>query len=82
MALNIDNALHIVSQFTLQGKTVKGNKPDFHNAMKTEQAKATYAHFLDKLGKAYDPAKIKGTEENTMSIFVLTHTLQTVSLEP
>ncbi|ORY97987.1 D-tyrosyl-tRNA deacylase [Syncephalastrum racemosum] len=48
-----------VSQFTLQGKTVKGNKPDFHNAMKTEQAKATYAQFLDKLGKAYDPSKIK-----------------------
>ncbi|KAI8143889.1 D-tyrosyl-tRNA deacylase [Fennellomyces sp. T-0311] len=48
-----------VSQFTLQGKTVKGNKPDFHGAMKTEQAKAMYEKFLAKLGQAYDPSKIK-----------------------
>ncbi|KAG2219448.1 hypothetical protein INT45_002333 [Circinella minor] len=48
-----------VSQFTLQGKTVKGNKPDFHQAMKTDQAKAMYENFLLKLGQAYDPVKIK-----------------------
>ncbi|KAL1933809.1 hypothetical protein VTP01DRAFT_7899 [Rhizomucor pusillus] len=48
-----------VSQFTLQGKTQKGNKPDFHMAMKTEDAKAMYTKFLEKMGKAYDPAKIK-----------------------
>lgn len=29
-------------------------------AMKTEDAKAMYTKFLEKMGKAYDPAKIKG----------------------
>ncbi|KAI9315146.1 D-tyrosyl-tRNA deacylase [Dichotomocladium elegans] len=48
-----------VSQFTLQGNTVKGNKPDFHRAMKTDQAKEVYQQFLRKMGEAYDPAKIK-----------------------
>lgn len=28
--------------------------------MKSEQAKMMYGQFLDKLGKAYDPAKIQG----------------------
>jgi D-tyrosyl-tRNA(Tyr) deacylase len=28
--------------------------------MKSEQAKTMYGQFLDKLGKAYDPAKIQG----------------------
>ncbi|RCH84066.1 D-tyrosyl-tRNA(Tyr) deacylase [Rhizopus stolonifer] len=48
-----------VSQFTLQGTAVKGNKPDFHRAMKTEPAKAMYQQFLIKLGKAYEPSKIQ-----------------------
>ncbi|KAI9280714.1 D-tyrosyl-tRNA deacylase [Sporodiniella umbellata] len=48
-----------VSQFTLQGSCVKGNKPDFHRAMKTDPAKIMYQQFLDKLGKEYDPAKIQ-----------------------
>lgn len=39
---------------------VVGNKPDFHKAMKTEQAKAMYEQFLTKMGKMYDPSKIKG----------------------
>ncbi|KAI7864778.1 D-tyrosyl-tRNA deacylase [Spinellus fusiger] len=48
-----------VSQFTLQAQTNKGNKPDFHRAMRTEEAKATYELFLSKLGKAYCPTKIQ-----------------------
>ncbi|CEG62884.1 Putative D-tyrosyl-tRNA(Tyr) deacylase [Rhizopus microsporus] len=55
-----------VSQFTLQANTVKGNKPDFHRAMKSEQAKTMYGQFLDKLGKAYDPAKIQDGEFGAM----------------
>lgn len=59
---NLPNPLlyDIVSQFTLQGVTTKGNKPDFHRAMKTEPAKAMYEQFLQKIGKAYDPTKIQG----------------------
>ncbi|KAG0167762.1 D-tyrosyl-tRNA(Tyr) deacylase [Apophysomyces sp. BC1034] len=48
-----------VSQFTLQGKTIKGNKPDFHAAMKTGPAKVMYEQFLQKLDQAYDPSKIQ-----------------------
>ncbi|KAJ8658963.1 D-tyrosyl-tRNA(Tyr) deacylase [Lichtheimia ornata] len=48
-----------VSQFTLQAKTIKGNKPDFHRAMKTNDANALYQKFLTKMGDAYDPSKIK-----------------------
>ncbi|EIE87032.1 hypothetical protein G6F46_011174 [Rhizopus delemar] len=55
-----------VSQFTLQGSTVKGNKPDFHKAMKTESAKMMYQQFMDKLGKAYDPSKIQDGEFGAM----------------
>ena len=58
------SCLYVVSQFTLQGSTIKGNKPDFHKAMKTESAKVMYQLFMDKLGKAYDPSKIQG---NTIS---------------
>ncbi|KAG1452994.1 hypothetical protein G6F56_007678 [Rhizopus delemar] len=55
-----------VSQFTLQGSTIKGNKPDFHRAMKTDPAKIMYQQFLDKLGKAYDPSKIQDGEFGAM----------------
>lgn len=37
-----------------------GNKPDFHRAMKTNDANALYQQFLTKMGAAYDPSKIKG----------------------
>jgi len=38
----------------------KGSKPDFHLAMKTEEAQEFYNKFLDKLKIAYKPEKIKG----------------------
>lgn len=47
-----------VSQFTLQS-TLKGNKPDFHLAMSSEQSKEFYLKFLDLLKKSYKPEKIQ-----------------------
>ncbi|XP_045689166.1 D-aminoacyl-tRNA deacylase 1 isoform X3 [Phyllostomus hastatus] len=47
-----------VSQFTLQC-VLKGNKPDFHLAMPTEQAENFYNSFLEQLRKAYRPELIK-----------------------
>ncbi|XP_043843967.1 D-aminoacyl-tRNA deacylase 1 [Dromiciops gliroides] len=47
-----------VSQFTLQC-ILKGNKPDFHMAMPTEQAETFYNNFLEQLRKAYKPELIK-----------------------
>ncbi|NP_001253587.1 D-aminoacyl-tRNA deacylase 1 [Macaca nemestrina] len=47
-----------VSQFTLQC-VLKGNKPDFHLAMPTDQAEGFYNSFLEQLRKTYRPELIK-----------------------
>uniref|UniRef100_A0A2K5IQY5 D-aminoacyl-tRNA deacylase n=1 Tax=Colobus angolensis palliatus TaxID=336983 RepID=A0A2K5IQY5_COLAP len=47
-----------VSQFTPQC-VLKGNKPDFHIAMPTEQAEGFYNRFLEQLRKTYRPGLIK-----------------------
>ncbi|KAL5290693.1 DTD1 family protein [Megaselia abdita] len=47
-----------VSQFTLYHR-LKGNKPDFHNAMQGADAQNLYNSFLEKLGKSYLTEKIK-----------------------
>lgn len=56
-----------VSQFTLYHR-LKGNKPDFSAAMKGEEAQQLYNHFLDRLGKSYDPSKIKGNLRTAINI--------------
>ncbi|CAO3676608.1 unnamed protein product [Umbelopsis ramanniana] len=56
---DMDLELLCVSQFTLFAKTTKGSKPDFHSSMKTADANEMYKKFLDKLGAAYKPEKIK-----------------------
>ena len=48
-----------VSQFTLC-QVLKGNKPDFHQAMRAEESEPMYTDFLGLLGKMYQPEKIKG----------------------
>lgn len=48
-----------VSQFTLQC-VLKGNKPDFHLAMPTEQAESFYNSFLEQLRKSYRPELVRG----------------------
>lgn len=52
-----------VSQFTLQC-VLKGNKPDFHLAMPTEQAESFYNSFLEQLRKTYRPELIKGRQQS------------------
>ncbi|MDI1485249.1 MAG: D-tyrosyl-tRNA(Tyr) deacylase [Ramalina farinacea] len=47
-----------VSQFTLQASTKKGNKPDFHGAAGSEQARELYDLFYGKVQELYDPAKV------------------------
>ncbi|KAA1106712.1 D-tyrosyl-tRNA(Tyr) deacylase [Puccinia graminis f. sp. tritici] len=56
---DIDGEVLIVSQFTLMAKTKKGNKPDFHNAMKTDLSKALYEELLKSLKSTYSEALIK-----------------------
>ena len=48
-------------QFTLN-VTLKGNKPDFHEAMGPDLSQQMYGELLKQLGAAYDPDKIKGRE--------------------
>ena len=48
-----------VSHCTLQW-VLKGNTPDIHLAMPTEQAESFYNSFLDQLRKSYRPELIRG----------------------
>ena len=45
-------------QFTLC-HVLKGNKPDFHNALTSEKSEPMYKDFIEMLGKMYTPDKIK-----------------------
>ncbi|ORX79758.1 D-tyrosyl-tRNA deacylase [Anaeromyces robustus] len=63
---DLDLEILCVSQFTLYAITAKGSKPDFHLAMKTEEAKVFYNKFLDKLREAYKPEKIKDGQFGAM----------------
>lgn len=48
-----------VSQFTLLASTKKGNKPDFHDAARGEEAKELYDCFFAKVQELYEPEKVK-----------------------
>ena len=48
----------VVSQFTLYS-VLKGNKPDFHNAMNPQQALELYETFLREMRARYIPDRIK-----------------------
>ena len=48
----------VVSQFTLFGK-LKGNKPDFHDALNGEQALELFNHFVQTLRNEYDQESIQ-----------------------
>ncbi len=62
-----------MSQFTLY-HVLKGAKPDFHNAMKGEQAKDFYNEFLDELRRQYCEVRLN-LFENSYFILALTCTV-------
>ena len=49
----------VLIQFTLC-YVLKGNKPDFHNAMMGDLSQPMYDQFLSQLGDQYKPDAIKG----------------------
>ncbi|KAJ2556518.1 D-tyrosyl-tRNA(Tyr) deacylase [Coemansia sp. RSA 1933] len=55
-----------VSQFTLYGKTTKGSKPDFHEAMKSGKSRQFFDDFVERLGQLYDRSKIATGEFGAM----------------
>ncbi|KAJ2353734.1 D-tyrosyl-tRNA(Tyr) deacylase [Coemansia sp. RSA 2618] len=55
-----------VSQFTLYGKTTKGMKPDFHDAMKSEKSRQFFNDFVECLGRMYEKDMIQTGEFGAM----------------
>lgn len=48
-----------VSQFTLYCK-LQGNKPDFHQALPSEESKILYNKLINELKVMYNPSLVKG----------------------
>lgn len=71
-----------VSQFTLQC-ILKGNKPDYHMAMPSEQAEPFYNDILQQMRKAYKPELIKdGKFGAYMQVHIQNDGPVTIELEP
>ncbi|KAF4576365.1 D-tyrosyl-tRNA(Tyr) deacylase [Pleurotus pulmonarius] len=70
---DINGDVLCVSQFTLMANTSKGNKPDFHLAMSTEQSKEMYRTLLLKLSDMYKTEKIKDGRFGAMMDVTLTN---------
>ena len=49
--LDVGGSALVVSQFTLSGKTEKGNRPDYTGAAPAGEAEALYKEFLGLLGQ-------------------------------
>mmetsp|Transcript_28283 Transcript_28283/g.45499 ORF Transcript_28283/g.45499 Transcript_28283/m.45499 type:complete len:230 (+) Transcript_28283:78-767(+) len=60
----------VVSQFTLYCK-LKGNKPDFHAAMKSSKSKPMYEGFLDLASRTYQNDRIFGGKFGAMMMVSL-----------
>ncbi|KAG8348054.1 putative D Tyr tRNA(Tyr) deacylase [Trypanosoma vivax] len=66
--VQIGGGILLVSQFTLM-HTLKGNKPDFHMAMKPEEAKVLFNNLRDALSRNYSPDKVStGQFQSYMNI--------------
>ncbi|KAJ1825420.1 D-tyrosyl-tRNA(Tyr) deacylase [Coemansia sp. RSA 2703] len=48
-----------ISQFTLCAKTTKGSKPDFHEAMRSEQSRDMFDRLVKRLGELYCPKRVQ-----------------------
>ena len=53
-----EEAVLIVSQFTLAAITNKGSKPSFHKAAKPEDAKLLYDKFVNEFKKAFNKVEV------------------------
>ncbi|CAG9326668.1 unnamed protein product [Blepharisma stoltei] len=71
----------VVSQFTLYA-VMKGNRPDFHNAMANEDARNLYELFVQELRNVYGPEKIQtGAFGQYMNISLLNDGPVTINIE-
>ena len=70
---DMDMDVLCVSQFTIY-HTMKGNKPDFRNAMASDKSEVFYNSFLERLRQLYKPDHIKGTvtlEIDVVNVYVM-----------
>lgn len=73
--------LLVVSQFTLYS-FLKGNKPDYHNALEPKSANALYEEFLKILKQIYDPEKVQsGMFGEMMQVSLINDGPVTINLE-
>lgn len=56
---DINGEVLVISQFTLYGKTSKGNRPSFINAAKPEEAIPLYEKFIDRMRENLGKDKVK-----------------------
>jgi len=57
--LDKEYSLMLVSQFTLYGSTVKGRRPSYHEAMKTDKAEDFFYNIIETFKSKYLKDKIK-----------------------
>lgn len=57
--VDVQGGILAISQFTLYANTDKGAKPDFHGAMKTEEARKMFNQIVDLFRDAYPQGKIE-----------------------
>jgi D-tyrosyl-tRNA(Tyr) deacylase len=55
----VNGEMLIISQFTLYGETVKGNRPSFTNAAKPEKAIPLYEMFVSRVKENLSDEKVK-----------------------
>ena len=70
--------MYAMLQFTLCVQ-MKGNKPDFHDAMAPDQSEQFYKDFLQKMRTTYAEDKIKGCHIIFCQICMILLTVQHVS---
>jgi len=63
--LDVGGEALVVSQFTLAGRTEKGNRPDYTQAAPPEEAKKLYEQFVEEL-KSLGVAKVETGEFGAM----------------
>ena len=68
---DIDGEIIVVSQFTLQASTKKGNRPSYINASKPEIAIPLYENFLLKLENELGKALQSGVFGTDMKVLLL-----------
>ncbi|MGE5351790.1 MAG: D-aminoacyl-tRNA deacylase [Acidobacteriota bacterium] len=56
---DVDGEVLIISQFTLYGDARKGNRPNFTEAAKSEQAESLYLKFIDRVKGNIGDGKVK-----------------------